>query len=97
MRLKTMKECLEGKHLYCLKINTENLHFHNEYFIRYYQHQGELFLGTTSDFSSDRIKVWTSIKNAEKQVRKLYQYPLCKGDIVSIIDEYGEVVKKFKE
>jgi hypothetical protein len=95
MRLKTTKECLEGKHLYCLRITTINLHFLNDYFIGYYQHQGEEFLRTTSDFSSDRIKVWTSIKNAEKQIRKLYQYHLCKGDIVSIIDEYGEVVKTF--
>ena len=33
----------------------------------------------------------------EKQVRKLYQFHLSKGDSVSIIDEYGEVVKEFKE
>ena len=97
MRLKTTKECLEGKHLYCLRITTENLHFHNDYFIGFYQHQGEQYLGTTSDFISDKIKVWTSIRNAENQVRKLYQVHLCKGDSVSIIDEYGEVVKEFKE
>lgn len=97
MRLRTTKECLEGKHLYCLRITTVNLHFCNDYFIGYYQHQGEQFLGTTSDFSSDKIKVWTLTRNAEKQVRKLYQYHLTKGDIVSIVDEYGEVVKEFVE
>ncbi len=97
MRLKTTKECLEGNHLYCLRISTKNLHFHNDYFIGFYQYQGEQFLGTTVDFSSNKIKVWTSIKNAEKQVRKLYQFHLSKGDSVSIIDEYGEVVKEFEE
>ena len=51
----------------------------------------------TADFNSDKIKVWTSIKNAEKQVRKLYQFYLIKADIVSIIDEYGEVIKNFEE
>lgn len=97
MRLKTTKESLEGKHLYCLRITTENLQFHNDYFIGFYQHQGEQFLGTTTDFRSDKIKVWTSIRNAEKLIRKLYQFHLSKGDSVSIIDEYGEVVKEFKE
>lgn len=97
MRLRTTKECLEGKHLYCLRITTTDLHFHNDYFIGYYQHQGELFLGTTSDFSSDKIKVWTSIRNVERQVKKLYQFHLIKGDTVLIIDEYGEVVKTFEE
>jgi hypothetical protein len=97
MRLKTTKECLEGKHLYCLRITIQNLSFHNHYFIGFYQHQGEQFLGTTSDFTNDKIKVWTSIKNAENQIRKLYQFHLAKGDIVSIVDEYGEVVKEFTE
>lgn len=97
MRLKTTKECLEGKHQYCLRISTENLHFHNDYFIGFYQHQGEQYLGTTTDFTNDKIKVWTSIKSAEKQIRKLYQVHLCKSDTVSIIDEYGEVVKEFTE
>ncbi len=99
MRLKTTKECLEGKHLYCLRIDSENsMDYHKEYFTCIYQHQGELFIGTTNDFSDDKIKVWTSIKNAEKQIRKLYQLRLSnKGDVVSIIDEYGEVVKEFRE
>ena len=97
MRLKTTKECIKRKHLYCLRIDSEDMSYHREYFIRIYQHQGELFIGTTNDFSDNNIKVWTSIKNAEKQIRKLYQYYLIKGDIVSIIDEYGEVVKEFKE
>lgn len=97
MRLKTTKECLKEKHLYCLRITTENLHFLNDYFIGFYQHQGEQFIGTTTDFSSDKIKAWTSIRNAEKLIRKLYQVHLSKGDSVSIIDEYGEVVKEFEE
>ena len=97
MRLKTTKECLEGKHLYCLRICTKNLYFHNDYFIGFYQHQGEQFLGTTTDFSSNKIKAWTSIKNAEKQVRKLYQFYLSKGDRVLIIDEYGEAIREFTE
>ena len=97
MRLKTTKECLEEKHLYCLSISTKNLQFHNDYFIGFYEHQGEQFLGTTTDFSSDKIKVWTSSRNAEKLIRKLYQFHFNKGDRVSIVDEYGEVIKEFKE
>ena len=31
----------------------------------------------------------------EKQIEKSYQFHLSKRDIVSIIDEYGEVVKDF--
>lgn len=36
-------------------------------------------------------------KNLSTGYEKLYQYYLIKGDIVSIIDEYGEIVKEFKE
>lgn len=36
-------------------------------------------------------------RNAEKLIRKLYQFHLSKGDSVSIIDEYGKVIKEFKE
>ena len=44
MRLKTTKECIERKHLYCLRIDSENMSCHRDYFTRIYQHQGELFL-----------------------------------------------------
>lgn len=94
MRLKTTKECIQGVHLYCLKIKASSYSFHNDYFTGLYKHQGGYYISATRDFQSEKIKIWKSVKSAEKQALKLFDLYLSKfDDEIEIVNEYGETIK----
>ena len=94
MRLKTTKECIQGVQLYCLKLKAGNYSFHNDYFTGFYKHQGDYYISATKDFQNEKIKVWKSVKSAEKQALNLFELYLNKfDDVIEIVNEYGETVK----
>ena len=93
MRNRTTKEVIENKQLYALMLQSPMSGIYHDYFIGFYQHQGERFISSTSDFSKDNIKCYYTINNAKKAAEKIFkEHSGCLEDLIYIVDQYGKLI-----
>ena len=93
MRNRTTKEVIENKQLYALMLRSPTSSLYHNYFIGFYQHQGELFISSSSSFDNDNIKCYYTINGAKKAAEKIFkEYFGCLEDLIYIVDQCGKLI-----